>query len=99
MKNFRVVIIFISFLLTACGNSPGALEGTWKANGPLPLTVMFRPGETEMMGVIEPVEYRSEGNTVLVIYKDGLMKGSSMRFVLVDRNTATNPMYTLHRVH
>ena len=50
------------------------------------------------MGVIEHVDYKAEGNTVEVTFKDGLMKGASMKFVLVDRNTATNPMYTLRRV-
>ena len=51
------------------------------------------------MGIIEHVDYKAEGNAVQVTYKDGMMKGSSMKFVLVDRETATNPMYTLRRVH
>jgi hypothetical protein len=98
MKIYPVTMAVIGLLLAGCGGSPGALEGTWKASGALPMTITFRPGETEAMGIIEHVDYKTEGNTVQVTYKDGLMKGSSMKFVLLDRNTATNPMYTLRRV-
>jgi hypothetical protein len=62
------------------------------------MTITFRPGETEAMGVIEQVAYIAEGNVVKVTYKDGMMKGSSIAFTLVDKNTATNPMYTLRRL-
>ncbi|KQV30596.1 hypothetical protein ASC93_03830 [Massilia sp. Root335] len=86
-------------LLAGCSDSPGSLEGAWTANGPVPMTITFRPGETEAMGVIEHVDYKTAGDSVEVTYKDGLMKGTSMKYVLVDRNTATNPMLTLHRVH
>jgi hypothetical protein len=48
--------------------------------------------------VIEQVDYKAEGNVVRVTYKDGIMKGSSMVFTLVDRNTASNTMYTLRRI-
>jgi hypothetical protein len=50
------------------------------------------------MGIIEQVAYTAEGNVVKVTYKDGMMKGSSTAFTIVDKNTATNPMYTLRRV-
>ena len=93
-----LLVVSIATILPGCSNSPGVLEGTWRAGGPLPMTITFRPGETEAMGVIEHVDYKTEGNTVQVTYKDGMIKGTSMRFVLVDRDTATNPMYTLHRV-
>jgi hypothetical protein len=62
------------------------------------MTIAFRSGETETLGVIEQVAYTTEGNVVKVTYKDGMMKGSSIAFTIVDRNTATNPMYTLRRV-
>jgi hypothetical protein len=62
------------------------------------MTIAFRPGETETMGIIEQVAYTAEGNVVKVTYKDGMMKGSSTAFTIVDKNTATNPMYTLRRV-
>jgi hypothetical protein len=94
----NVMIFVLTVVASGCGGSPGQLKGTWKADGIVPMTVTFRSGETEAMGVIEHVDYRTQGNTVEVIYKDGLMKGSSMEYVLVDRNTATNPMLTLHRV-
>jgi hypothetical protein len=98
MKKYLIASITTGLLLAGCSGSPGPLEGTWKASGPMPMTITFRPGETEAMGVIEHVDYKTEGNSVEVTYKDGLMKGSSMRYVIVDRNTATNPMFTLHRV-
>jgi hypothetical protein len=98
MKKYRGAVIAIGMLLAGCSDSPGPLEGTWKASDPMPMTITFRPGETEAMGVIERVDYKAAGNSVVVTYKDGLMKGSSMKYVLVDHNTATNPMLTLHRV-
>lgn len=98
MKKSLTASIAIGMLLVGCNGSPGPLEGTWRASGPMQMTIIFRPGETETMGVIEQVNYKAEGNSVQVTYKDGLMKGSSMKYVLVDRNTATNPMLTLHRV-
>ncbi|MGZ5198267.1 MAG: hypothetical protein ACXWC4_00720 [Telluria sp.] len=98
MKIYPIAAAVIGLLLAGCNGSPGALEGTWMASGPLPMKITFRTGETETMGVIEHVDYKVAGNTVQVTYKDGLMKGSSMKFVFVDSNTATNPMYTLRRV-
>jgi len=50
------------------------------------------------MGVIEQVDYATKGNVVKVTYKDGMMKGSAIAFTIVDRNTVTNPMYTLRRI-
>lgn len=97
MKKYLVTLISTGTLLAGCSDSPGPLEGTWTASGSMPMKITFRAGETETMGVIEHVDYKTKGNTVEVTYKDGLMKGSSMRYVLVDRNTATNPMLTLHR--
>lgn len=61
------------------------------------MTIAFRPGETEAMGVIEQVDYATEGNVVKVTYKDGIMKGSSITFTIIDKNTAANSMYTLRR--
>lgn len=98
MKTHFATVVATCMLIAGCSGSPGPLEGTWKANGLIPMTITFRPGETETLGVIEHVDYKVEGNTVQLTYKDGLMKGASMRFVLVDHDTATNPMYTLRRV-
>ena len=50
------------------------------------------------MGVIEQVDYATKGNVVKVTYKDGMMKGSSIAFTIVNRNTVTNPIYTLRRI-
>lgn len=62
------------------------------------MTITFRPGETEAMGVIEQVSYSVERNVVKVTYKDGMMKGSAIAFTVLDKNTVSNPMYTLHRI-
>lgn len=97
-KISRVVIVSALVAIAGCSNSPGALEGTWKADGLVPMTITFRPGETEAMGMIEHVSYTTSGNVVNVTYKDGMMKGSSVRFVIVDANVAKNQMYTLRRV-
>jgi hypothetical protein len=98
MKIQFVATLLLLVALAGCNSSPGVLEGTWKADGLVPMTIAFRPGETEAMGMIEQVDYKTEGNVVRVTYKDGIMKGSSISFTLVDRNTATNSMYTLRRI-
>ncbi len=52
-----------SLMLVGCsGNDPGPLGGTWKMAGPIPLTVTFRYGETESLGMIDKVSYKKEGN-------------------------------------
>ncbi|MDO8728529.1 MAG: hypothetical protein Q7K26_01410 [bacterium] len=84
--------------LAGCGKSPGPLEGEWNAIGPLPFKVVFRHGETEAMGMIEHVSYHIDGNIVTVTYTDGVMKGAAIRYTMVDRNTAKNPMVTLKRI-
>ena len=79
----------LTMSLVACGDSsPGPLAGTWQAGGILPMKVTFRSGETEAMGMIEKVGFTTEGNSVLVTYKDGLMKGTAVRFQMVDSKTA-----------
>lgn len=98
MMKIRYAVLLSLVFVAGCGGSAGQLEGTWKADGPVPMTITFRPGETEAMGVIEHVDYKASGNAVEVTYKDGLMKGSSIKFVILNRNTAKNPMYTLRRV-
>lgn len=94
----RFTVLLSLVFLAGCSGSPGRLEGAWKSDGPIPMTIIFRPGETESMGVIEHVDYKSTGDAVEVMYKDGLMKGSSMKFILRDSDTAQNSMFTLHRV-
>lgn len=48
----------------------------------------FRSGETETMGMIEKVGYSVNGSSVLVTYKDGVMKGTTLRFDMVNPTTA-----------
>lgn len=98
MKRHIIAALLLAATVAGCSRSPGALEGTWKADGLVPMTVTFRPGETEAMGVIEPVDYVTKGGVVKVTYKDGMMKGSSIAFTIVDQDTATNPTYTLRRI-
>ena len=98
MRKHTIAALLMVATLAGCNRSPGALEGTWKADGLVPMTITFRPGETEAMGVIEQVDYATNGNVVKVTYKDGMMKGSAISFTIVDRNTVTNPMYTLRRI-
>ena len=98
IKNHTIAALLLVATLTGCNRSPGALEGTWKADGLVPMTITFRPGETETMGVIEQVDYATSGNVVKVTYKEGMMKGSAIAYTIVNPNTATNPMYTLRRI-
>jgi len=65
---------------------------------PFPSIAVFRPWETEAMGMIEKVSYETEGNDVLVTYEDGLAKGTTMRYTVVDQNTVRTDLGTLHRV-
>lgn len=52
------------------------------------MTTTFRSRETESMGIIEKVGYKADGQSVIVTYKDGLMKNTAVRFVLVNPATA-----------
>jgi hypothetical protein len=97
---FRVVTAaFLVLVLAACADSsPGPLAGTWQASGILPMKTTFRSGETETMGMIEKVGYKTEGNSVIVTYKDGLMKGTAVRFQLVNPTTARAMDTTFRKV-
>lgn len=95
-KSFAALVLVVA--LTACGKGPGPLEGTWKMTGPIPMTVTFRADESEALGIIEKVSYQRKGDDVIVTYESGLMKGSSMRYTMTDRNTATFALGKLERV-
>ncbi len=98
-KGIRMLLLLLFVLgIAACTSSPGPLEGVWRSDGALPMKVAFRPGEIETMGIIEPVEYKVNGNVVTVTYTGGLMKGSSMRFTMLDANRATSPLFNLQRI-
>ena len=101
MKPFiaRAIVLGGLLLLISCADSsPGPLEGTWRAQGMVPMTVTYRRGEEEAMGLIEKVSYEIRGDQVIVTYDSGPMKGTAMRYVMIDRNTAKNEIITLKRV-
>ena len=95
----RTALLALTVLLvTACGRDPGPLAGTWRATGVVPMTVTFRSGESEAMGVIEKVSYEQQGNSVIVTSEDGMAKGMKVRYVLVDANTIQAVGTTFRRV-
>lgn len=94
-----LVLAALSLVLTACGGSdPGPLKGTWRMGGLVPMTVQFRSGETEALGIIEKVSYEKKGDDVIVRYESGLMKGTAMRYTLTSPNTARSELGSLQRV-
>ncbi|MBV1912498.1 MAG: hypothetical protein KUG55_02615 [Cycloclasticus sp.] len=50
------------------------------------------------MGIIEKVDYEQSGDSILVHYKSGMMKGTSFRFLVVDRNTIKSQLGTFKRI-
>jgi hypothetical protein len=99
--NNRIVAIAAAIVivtLSACGSDPGPLAGTWKMSGLASMTIQFRDGETEAMGMIEKVSYEVKGNDVIVTYRDGLMKGTAMRYTVNGPNTLRTELGTLQRI-
>lgn len=86
------------FLVGCSGDDPGPLDGTWAATTPFPVTVTFRHGETEAMGVTKNVSYEISGDEVLVTYEEGATKGTTFRYTVVDTNTLRSDSGTFHRV-
>lgn len=84
--------------LAACGSDPGLLKGRWQMKGPVPATITFRQGETEMMGVIEKVSYKVQGSDVLVTYKNGISEGMTLRYTLVTPDLVRSELGDLHRI-
>jgi len=66
--------------------------------GEVPMTVTFRKGETEAMGMIEKVSYKTEGGDVLVTYLDGMAKGTTMRYTMTSPDSARTELGVLQRV-
>ena len=62
------------------------------------MTITFRSGETESLGIIEKVSYETEGNDVLVTYEEGLSKGMTMRFTITGPNLARTEPGVLQRI-
>jgi hypothetical protein len=95
----RLLLSTFVFLLAACGaGDPGPLKGTWRMGGVLPMTIQFRNGETEAMGMIEKVSYERSGQDVIVKYESGLMKGTAMRYTMTGPDSARFELGTLQRV-
>jgi len=95
----RVPAITIAVLaLVACSTQgPGAIEGTWSVSEPFPVTVTFRTGEMEAMGATRQVAYKTDGDAVLVTYKEGANKGNTFRYTVVDDNTIRSESGTFRR--
>ena len=94
----KIVAALLLLLLSACSGNPGPLAGTWRMTGAMPMTVQFRNGETEALGIIEKVSYEVKGNDVIVTYKDGLAKGMAMRYTITGPNTASTQLGVLQRI-
>jgi hypothetical protein len=93
------VLAVVVFLIVGCSrNDPGPLTGTWKMEGLIPMTVQFRTGETEALGMIEKVSYEIQGSDVIVTYKDGIAKGTGIRYTMAGPNTARTELGTLQRI-
>jgi hypothetical protein len=97
---FRGVLLSVlALILVACSReSPGPLEGTWVVTEPFPVTVTFRPGEAEAMGVTKKVSYEIDGDEVLVTYQEGATKGRTFAYTVIDANTIRSSSGTFHRV-
>ena len=95
-----VALVALLVGLTACSTSsnPGALAGTWRLYGDVPMTITFRKGETEAMGMIEQVSYKQDGNDILVTSLDGFAKGTSFRYTVIDGDTLKSQLGTLRRI-
>ena len=91
-------LVASTLLLAACSNrDPGPLAGTWRMAGAMPMTVQFRTGETEALGIIEKVSYEVKGSDVFVKYESGLMKGSAVRFTVTGKDSARSELGVLQR--
>jgi hypothetical protein len=98
--NLLTLALIAAISIAACSNgkSPGPLEGTWQMSGPVHMTVTFRYGETETMGLIEKVSYKTEGRDVLVTSLDGMAKGLTIRYTITGPDSVRTGFGTLHRI-
>jgi hypothetical protein len=63
------------------------------------MTVQFRSGETETMGLIEKVSYEVKGDQVIVRYESGPMKGTAVRYTITGPNLARAEFGVLQRIN
>jgi hypothetical protein len=94
----RLGLLLVALALAGCGRSPGPLEGTWRMEDPIPMTVIYRAGEEEAMGMISKVSFKESGSDVLVTYESGMAEGTTVRFTMADPNTAVSELGTLKRL-
>lgn len=80
-----LLLIFLSACMKAETN---LLVGTWQMDGPMAMTIHFRDGEMESLGMIEKVSYKIRGNEVIVTSESGPMKGIAARYTVTGPNTA-----------
>lgn len=98
MKLFKYTFVLAcALVLSACSKGPGKLEGTWEMTGLIPITVIYRDGEEESMGIISKVSYKHEGNDVIVHYLSGMAEGNNIRVTMTGPDTATTSLGTLVR--
>jgi hypothetical protein len=99
--SYRALFAVLSLVtLSACSRSdPGPLAGTWRMGGVVPMTVQFRDGETETMGLIEKVSYDIKGDQVLVKYESGPMQGTAVRFTVTGPNSARSDFGIFQRIN
>ena len=95
----RALLCISLLALSACASpeDPGALEGTWSAKEPFPVTVTFRSGEAVAMGFTKKVTYQASGDQVLVTYLEGPTKGKTFKYEIVDADTIRSASGTFHR--
>lgn len=99
IKDIVISIIYITALSACSNNDPGQLKGSWEIRNPImPMIFQFRTGESESMGIIEKVSYKKDGNSVIVTSKDGIGKGVSMRYIIIDKNTLQAGSGLMHRI-
>lgn len=90
--------LLVALVLAGCGRDPGRLAGTWRMEGPIPMTVIYRSGQEEAMGMISKVSFMESGRDVFVTYESGMAEGTTVRFTMADPNTAVSELGTLKRV-
>jgi hypothetical protein len=62
------------------------------------MTIQFRSGESEAMGLIEKVSYERKGSDVIVTTESGPMKGTATRYTITGPSTAQAAFGQLRRV-
>ena len=98
LKTLASLVIVAAALVGCGGRDPGPLAGTWQLRGGIPMTIHFRSGESEALGVIDKVSYQVKGSDVIVTYETGITKGSAMRFTMTGPNTARSEIGNLTRI-